>query len=281
MSDIVNGNPLTPRGAVSGPHGAAGSRRRSRGGCSQQFANERPLGMIGRCRWIIGSGVIALTVGYGVLLVVTDAPSYRLMVHFYTDRRFLNQALSEMGLLAPVMFMALQAIQVIVAPIPGGMTGLLGGFLFGEWPGFLYSTIGLGLGSVTAFRLGRWLGPPIIRKLITEDTWQKMGFIVEAEGAVLCFVIFLLPGFPKDVVCYLLGMSPMSLWVFVVVSTLGRIPDTWLLSAQGAHAASGEYVQLFLLTGAAVVVVLPLYRCRSRIIDWFQNKNAASGGRQD
>lgn len=237
--------------------------------------------MIARYRWIIGSSIIALMFGYCVWLVVTDAPAYRLMIDLYTDRPFLNRALSEWGLLAPVTFMGFQAIQVVISPIPGGMTGVLGGFLFGEWAGFLYSTVGLTLGSVTAFGLGRWLGAPVVRKLITQDTWQKMGFIVEAEGTVLCFIIFLVPGLPKDMVCYLLGMSPMSLWVFAVVSTLGRIPDTWILSAQGAHAAGGEYLQLFLLTGAVMVVALPLYHCRRRIIDRFQSKTVASGDRRD
>jgi len=68
-----------------------------------------------------------------------------------------------------------------------------------------------------------------------------MGFLVEAEGAILCFIIYLIyliPGLPKDIVCYLFGVSPMPFWVFAVVSTLGRMPGTWALS-QGAKAAAG------------------------------------------
>ena len=79
---------------------------------------------------------------------------------------------------------------------------------------------------MSAFAVGRWLGARYIRKLVSADIWRKMGFIVEAEGAILCFIIFLTPGLPKDVTCYLFGLSPMSFWVFAVVSTLGRFPGT-------------------------------------------------------
>src|SRR3989442_3048044 len=80
------------------------------------------------------------------------------------------------------------------------------------------------------------------------------------------------PGLPKDIVCYLFGVSPMPFWVFAVMSTLGRMPGTWALSAQGAKAAAGEYVELLLLTALVVAVALPLYYYRSRIVAWFQGR---------
>ena len=237
--------------------------------------------MIARHRWAIAVGIATLIVGYGAWLVVSDAPSYRFFVRLYVDKHFLKQTLREWGLLAPVIFIVLQALQVIIAPIPGEVTGILGGFLFGEWVGLLYSTIGLTLGSVAAFGVGRWLGARYVRTLVSQETWDKMGFIVEAEGAILCFVIYLIPGLPKDMVCYLFGISPMPLWVFALVSTLGRIPGTWVLSAQGAHTAAGNYLQVILLTTIVVGVALPLYYYRNQIIRWFQGKRAQPGDRGD
>ncbi len=99
-----------------------------------------------------------------------------------------------------------------------------------------------------------------------------MGFIVEAEGAILCFIIYLIPGLPKDMACYLFGMSPMPLWVFALVSTLGRIPGTWVLSAQGAHTAAGNYSYVMLLTAVVVAVALPLYYYRNRIVGWVRGR---------
>jgi uncharacterized membrane protein YdjX (TVP38/TMEM64 family) len=114
---------------------------------------------------------------------------------------------------------------------------------------------------------------------VSPDIWRKMGFIVEAEGAILCFIIFLVPGLPKDMTCYLFGLSPMPFWVFTVVSTLGRIPGTWILSAQGARTESGDYLQVILLTAVVVAVALPLYYYRNRLVDWLRGKRARSADR--
>jgi uncharacterized membrane protein YdjX (TVP38/TMEM64 family) len=227
-----------------------------------------------RARWLWGTGlgVAACLAGYCAWLIITDAPAWHLVVRLYVDKRFLKHTLREWGILAPVIFIGLQALQVIVAPIPGEVTGILGGYLFGEWLGFLYSTIGLTLGSVAAFGVGRWLGVHYVRGLVSREVWEKLGFIVEAEGTLLCLIIYLIPGLPKDVACYLFGLSPMPFWMFAVVSTLGRMPGTWVLSAQGAHTAAGNYLEVILLTTIVVAVALPLYYYRHWIMGRFQGK---------
>src|SRR2546428_7126580 len=118
-------------------------------------------------------------------LILTNAPAYQFLVRLYVDKRFLKHTLREWGVLAPVIFIGLQALQVIISPIPGELTGILGGYLFGQWVGLLYSTIGLTLGSVVAFAVGRWLGARYVRQLVRAEIWHKIGFIVEAEGAIL------------------------------------------------------------------------------------------------
>ena len=233
-----------------------------------------------RWAWRIGIGFAALLVGYCAWLFVSDAPAWRFLVRLYVDKAFLKHTLREWGILAPVIFIGLQALQVIVAPIPGEITGILGGYLFGEWLGFMYSTIGLTLGSVAAFGVGRWLGVHYVRGLVSNEVWEKLGFVVEAEGTILCLIIYLIPGLPKDVVCYLFGLSPMPFWVFTVVSTLGRMPGTWVLSAQGAHTAAGDYLEVILLTAIVVALALPLYYYRNRMVRWFQKGATRDGSNQ-
>jgi uncharacterized membrane protein YdjX (TVP38/TMEM64 family) len=233
-----------------------------------------------RGRWLLGGGIVAALAAYAGWLAFTDAPAYQFLVRLYVDKRFLKHTLRDLGVFAPVIFIALQALQVVIAPIPGGVTGILGGYLFGEWMGLLYSTIGMTVGSLAAFGIARWLGAHYVQRLASPEVWRRLGFIVEAEGAILCFVIFLLPGLPKDVACYLFGLSPMPLWVFALVSTLGRLPDTWVLSAQGAHTASGDYLELILLTALMVAVALPLYYYRHRLIGWLRVKNGRAADRE-
>jgi uncharacterized membrane protein YdjX (TVP38/TMEM64 family) len=230
--------------------------------------------LIKQRRWVIGGVIVAALIAYGAWLVYSDAPAYRLLVRLYVDKKFLKSTLRQWGILAPILFMLLQALQVIISPVPGEATGFLGGYLFGEWLGLLYSTIGLTLGSVVAFWIGRWLGERYVRGLVSKEMWDKLGFIVEAEGAILCFIIYSIPGLPKDIICYIFGISPMPMWVFAVVSGLGRIPGTWVLSAQGAHVETGNYLQVILISAGFAAVALPLYYYRHRIVRWLGARNA-------
>jgi uncharacterized membrane protein YdjX (TVP38/TMEM64 family) len=100
---------------------------------------------------------------------------------------------------------------------------------------------------------------------------------VEAEGTILCFIIYLIPVLPKDIICYLFGLSPMPFWVFAVVSTLGRIPGTWVLSAQGAKTATGHYTEVIVLTVIVAALAIPLYYYRHRIVGRFEGRSQAKG----
>jgi len=230
-----------------------------------------------RYRWLLLIGATALILGFLVWFVSSGTPASQFLLRLYRDKQFLKETLREWGLLAPVVFIAIQALQVVISPIPGEATGFLGGFLFGQWLGLIYSTVGLTLGSLAAFSVGRWLGARFVQGLVKKETWDRLGFIVEAEGAILCFVIYLIPGFPKDMACYIFGMSPMPFWVFALVSSLGRIPGTWVLSAQGDATAAGEYIRLVLMTAVLVAVALPLYYYRHRILAWLRPGRAPGG----
>src|SRR5437879_13869078 len=122
--------------------------------------------------WIIGGAIVAALVAACGWLVLTDAPAYQFLVRLYVDKRFLKHTLREWGVLAPVIFMGLQALQVIIAPIPGDLTGILGGYLFGQWLGLLYLMMGLTLGSVASFAVGRWLRARHVQKLVSPVIWH-------------------------------------------------------------------------------------------------------------
>lgn len=220
--------------------------------------------------WWLVLGVLGLLVAFAVYEVATGAPAWRYLLRFYQDKQFLKETVKSWGLMGPIVFIVIQALQVVISPIPGEATGLAGGFLFGVSLGFFYSTIGLTLGTLACFGIGRWLGRPFVRRFVADHYWEKMGFIVEAEGAILCFVLYLIPGFPKDILSYLFGLSPMPFWVFALVSTLGRAPGTWILSAQGSHVAPGQLREFALLLAIVAAVVIPLYYYRNRILGFFR-----------
>jgi uncharacterized membrane protein YdjX (TVP38/TMEM64 family) len=222
-----------------------------------------------RTRWAIIVAVLAGSLSLVIWLVVIDAPIVAFTVRLYRDKYFLRDTVAAWGWMAPVIFIAIQALQVIISPIPGEVTGPVGGVLFGTTWAVIYSTIGLTAGTLICFAIGRRWGEPLVRPWFSEHHWNRVNFILEAEGAILCFILYLIPGFPKDIISYLFGISPMPFWVFAVVSTVGRIPGTWISSYFGAHVGEQQYLYAIAFIALVCAASLPLFYYRERIVKRF------------
>ena len=184
---------------------------------------------------------------------------------FFLDRKRLAEFIKSFGAVAPLIFISVQIFQVLFAPIPGEVTGFLGGFLFGNFFGLLYSTIGLGLGSWLAFILSRWVGRPVVERIIKPSLIDRFDYLMAHKGAFIAFLLFLIPGFPKDYLCYILGLGHMGLKEFLVISTVGRFLGTALLTWQGHLARERNYLVLGIVIGASLLVVLLVLLLRPRI----------------
>lgn len=217
-------------------------------------------------RWALYSAVLAGLLVLVIYLVVHDSPILQFLVRLYRDKTFLKETVAAWGWMAPLVFIAIQALQVIISPFPGEITGPVGGALFGTALGLFYSTVGLTIGTLTCFAIGRKWGEPLVRPWLSEHNWSRMHFIIEAEGAIIGFILYLIPGFPKDIVSYLFGISPMPFWVFALVSTLGRLPGTWISSYFGARVADHEFIWALIFVALVAAVAVPLFYYRGRII---------------
>ncbi|MBI1737541.1 MAG: TVP38/TMEM64 family protein [Candidatus Rokubacteria bacterium] len=233
--------------------------------------------MTDRARWATLAAILGVALGLVIWLVVIDAPVIRFVLRLYRDKQFLKETVAAWGWLAPLVFIAIQALQVIISPFPGEVTGPVGGALFGTTWGVIYSTIGLTIGTVICFGVGRMWGEPLVRPWLSEHNWNRMNFVIEAEGAILCLILYLIPGFPKDIISYLFGISPMPFWVFAVVSTLGRLPGTWIASYFGAHVAEQQYVYAIVFIAIVAAFTLPLFYYRQRIMRWLARAGRRRG----
>jgi uncharacterized membrane protein YdjX (TVP38/TMEM64 family) len=195
---------------------------------------------------------------------------WRQLTQYLHEREKIRYLLKEAGPFGPLVFVTVQALQVVLAPIPGEATGFLGGFLFGAPLGFLYSSIGLTLGSMLAFLLGHLLEEKFVVKVVSPETMQRFDFLMEHQGALVAFFLFLLPGFPKDYLCFLLGLSPMSFRVFAVLVTVGRMPGTLMLSLQGANIYEGDYLSFAVILALCLVVGGLLYYYRETLYVWIR-----------
>jgi uncharacterized membrane protein YdjX (TVP38/TMEM64 family) len=225
------------------------------------------------CLGVIGS----LSLAIGLYLWFSADPvvaKYRELARFYSSRREVKAFLTSFGPYAPLPFIVLQALQVVFAPIPGEATGFLGGYVFGTWLGFLYSSIGLTLGSAMAFGLGRWLGAHVVRRLVSDAVYHKFDFVARTGGELVALLFFLIPGFPKDYLCFLLGVSPVPFGTFLVITTFGRMPGTWLLSIQGAKVRGAHYLEFVIFLTLAAAAALLAYIYREAILAWLHRRHA-------
>ena len=187
-----------------------------------------------------------------------------------TNKEWIKSTLKAAGPLAPLVFILLQSLQVVLAPIPGELTGIIGGILFGVPLGLLYSTLGLTLGSVGAFLIARWLEEHYVKRWIPAEILQKFDFLMERQGALVAFILFLLPGFPKDYLCFILGLSRMPFKLFLLICTVGRLPGTLLLTLQGAKVYKGDYYSTLIILGFCLVLVLALGYYREPVFRWIR-----------
>ena len=180
----------------------------------------------------------------------------------------LRKTILAKGVFAPLIFIGLQILQVVIAPIPGEATGAFGGYLFGALPSFAYSSIGLTIGSCLAFMIARLLSDLIRRRLEQSAIYQRFNHLVSKGDFVIPFVLFLIPGFPKDSLAYLLGMSHMPLPVFLFITGVGRMPGTLLLSFQGAEIYQGNYLKFLVLLAISAIIAIPYALYHKRILAW-------------
>jgi uncharacterized membrane protein YdjX (TVP38/TMEM64 family) len=194
---------------------------------------------------------------------------------FYTEKKSFAEFLTSLGSYSPIFFILLQALQVVIALIPGELTGIVGGYIYGAPFGFIFSTLGLALGSMVAFELARSVGRPFVEKFVNQKLIKKFEFLTTDTGATLCFLLFLIPGFPKDVLCYLLGLSRIKLTAFLVLSTLGRMPGTLLLTLQGASIRSQRYHTAGAIAATGVIIVFVGYLYRAQLYHWIKSLSRA------
>lgn len=191
----------------------------------------------------------------------------------YSSSDKLSKFLQNLGPYSPAVFVILQALQVVAAPFPGELTGVAGGYVYGETFGFLLSTVGLSLGSWVAFELASILGRPFVERFVSREVLEKFNFLTTKTGTLICFVLFLFPGFPKDYLCYVLGLSRMKLGTFLIVSVIGRLPGTYLLTMQGATIRNEEYHIFLIITVASIAILAVAYFYRNQLFDWLKHRH--------
>jgi len=209
--------------------------------------------------WLKALIFVAAFAAFTFFLYVTG------FIRFFLDRERMRHFIDSMGAWGFVGFIALQVIQVVAAPVPGEATGFLGGYLYGPLVGTVLSTIGLSLGSYAAFSLSRKFGRPLTDRFVDKSTMGRFDYLLHHKGAFLVFLLFLIPGFPKDLLCYILGLGHLSTLEFLGIASAGRLLGTLMLTFGGVFLRNKQYGNLFYLTGIAVIAVFLAFAYKDKL----------------
>lgn len=193
------------------------------------------------------------------------------------DKDAFRARIESHGAWAPAVFIIFQILQVVAAPIPGELVGAVGGYIFGWWLSLAYSTVGLTLGSLVNFAVARLVGRAFVERVVPPQYMARLSFLMERQGVLAAFICFVVPGFPKDILCYILGLAPMSWRMFIIVCAIGRIPGTLMLSVQGALAYHENWWTMVWLFLASLAFVAPVYIWREPVYHWLYRLEKGRG----
>jgi uncharacterized membrane protein YdjX (TVP38/TMEM64 family) len=221
-------------------------------------------------RLIIKISILILLLIIGIKLIFS--------FHYYSYFTYYNQKLiafiESFHPYDDLVFIVIQIFQVLVAgAIPAEISGVVGGYLYGPVVGTIYSTVGLSIGSWLAFLLSRAYGMPLVRRLVNPLIIDRYDHFIEARGPLVCFILFLIPGFPKAALCYIIGLSQMNIWIFVAVSTVGRLFGTILLSLTGDSIRTMRIVVIFIILGLIAIFYLLVYLYRHKLLEMTRKQN--------
>ncbi|HRY72688.1 MAG TPA: TVP38/TMEM64 family protein [Spirochaetia bacterium] len=204
------------------------------------------------------------------------------LVALFRDREATRAWIQARGGWGKLAFVGLQALQVFLFVIPGEVVQVAGGYVFGLWEGTLLSLLGITLGSLVNFCAGRLLGRPFVEAVFKPETLAGLERVTNSgRMAAGFFLLFVIPGIPKDALCYLAGVSRLSFPLFALVTTLGRLPGILGSSFMGSAAYDGSYAAaLAVLAVASVLFFLGLVfkdRIEARLADLLRRRRARDG----
>lgn len=179
----------------------------------------------------------------------------RPMVQFVSQPEAFRQWMQQQGVWGKLAFIGMMAFQILVAVIPGEPLEIGAGYAFGVWEGTLLCLLGALLGSVILFLLVRRLGLPFVTLFVPEEKLSSLKFLRDTKRLNLAlYLLFLIPGTPKDLMTFAVGLTPMKLSFWCFLTMTARIPSV-ITSTIGGDALSQQDYGFALWVFAATAVL--------------------------
>lgn len=188
----------------------------------------------------------------GIIVSLTDPQNFSATQNIWQNR------IATFGIFAPLAFILLQALQVIITPISHYGVGILGGFLYGPYLGGFLNWIGRVIGHIAAFFIARFAGRELAERYVSPETLKRYDRYLSNKSFVL-FLCYFLPVFPDDEMSYLAGLSKMPLKQFLTANIFGHIGGSLGLAYAGSGIDTRDPL-LWILSGITLIGFLLILR---------------------
>lgn len=209
-------------------------------------------------KWIVAAVVVII-----VVALIWFGPQIWQLVQ---DEQALEAWVVSLGWLGPLALVAINALQIVVAPIPGYVVQVAAGFLFGPLWGGIWGSIGLLLGASLAFWLARLYGRPMVGRLVGPARLDQWEHVTHSTSTLVWF--FLLLGPVGDIPYFLAGLARVSFVKILVITLVVRVPSTFVVAAAGAGVMVLTWWQMVLVVIALLGVLLLFFRYQEQILRW-------------
>jgi uncharacterized membrane protein YdjX (TVP38/TMEM64 family) len=218
------------------------------------------------------AGILLTIVLIAVIYFMNSPSAYYDLKRILSNPEEVKEYILHFGIWAPIIIILIQVVQVIITPIPGNVTALAGGAIYGVIKGFLLNVIGIVLGSVAAFYLARLYGTPLVKKLIGEQSYHKYNRMISGKYSIGLFILFFIPLTPDDALCFLAGMSSMHISIFLFFVLVGRTPGMFIATLIGSGKLQLSIPVWIALGIISILIILLFIKYNHRIENFVYTK---------
>lgn len=201
-----------------------------------------------------------------ILMGVVCLLLYEPMMNFLKDPEALKKHLESYGIFGGFILVLVMTLQVVFVFLPGEIIEVLAGFIYGPMEGMLLCLLGAAFGSTIIYTFVRKLGIKFIDKLLGKDKLDQVSFLRNNDKLdVLLFIIFFIPGTPKDIITYFIPLTDMKLSKFLIITSIARIPSVISSTIGGNALGLAQYeftIFVFTITGILSLIGLYFYKVK-------------------
>ncbi|MBR7143070.1 MAG: TVP38/TMEM64 family protein [Clostridia bacterium] len=181
----------------------------------------------------------------------------RPMVEFVSQPELFRQWVDQRGLWGNLAFLGMTVLQVVVAFVPGEPLELAAGYAFGFWEGTLLCVLGILIGSSAVFFTVRRFGRTAVELFFPAEKIDSLRFLQNKKRLLgLTFLLFFIPGTPKDLLTYFVGLTPIKPLYFLLIACLARLPSVITSTLSGHAFGDKDYLFAVILLACTVAISL-------------------------